>query len=73
MSAAATMSVMSTITVIAGCRCLSGVAREVYQGKALSFTVTNLKPAGEYVFCVKATYDDGSHVWSDSKAFSTKS
>jgi hypothetical protein len=51
----------------------AGVAREVFQGKALSHTVTGLKPAAEYVFCVKATYDDGSFVWSESKAFTTKS
>ncbi|WIA13348.1 hypothetical protein OEZ85_006930 [Tetradesmus obliquus] len=51
----------------------TGVAREVFQGKGLSYTVTGLKPAAEYVFCVKATYDDGSFVWSESKAFTTKS
>eukprot|EP00775_Hariotina_reticulata_P013491 gene13491-13616_t len=55
--------------MIASC---TGVVREVYQGKALSFTVNKLQPAAEYVFCVKATYDDGSFVWSESRAYHTK-
>jgi len=46
--------------------------REVYQGKATSFTCTGLKPAAEYVLSVKVTYDDGSTLWSDSRAYRTK-
>lgn len=49
----------------------AGVVREVYQGKAARFTCTGLKPAAEYVLSVKATYDDGSTLWSDSKACRT--
>ena len=26
----------------------------------------------EYIFCVKMVYDDGQHLWSASKAFSTR-
>eukprot|EP00879_Flechtneria_rotunda_P025407 GHRR01026999.1.p1 GENE.GHRR01026999.1~~GHRR01026999.1.p1 ORF type:complete len:354 (+),score=123.29 GHRR01026999.1:930-1991(+) len=50
----------------------TGVVREVFQGKGVSHAMTNLKPNSEYVFCVKATYDDGSFAWSESKAYSTK-
>lgn len=50
----------------------AGVVREVYQGKATSFTCTGLKPAAEYVLSVKVTYDDGSTLWSDSRAYRTK-
>lgn len=49
----------------------AGVVREVYQGKATQFTCTNLKSAAEYILSVKATYDDGSTLWSDSKAYHT--
>jgi hypothetical protein len=46
--------------------------REVYQGKATKFTCSGLKPAAEYVLSVKLAYDDGSTLWSDSKAYHTK-
>lgn len=52
--------------------CCAGVVREVYQGKATSFTCTGLKPAAEYVLSVKVTYEDSSTLWSDSKAYHTK-
>ena len=35
--------------------------------------VTALKPNTEYILCVKAIYDDGSFLWSESKAYHTKS
>jgi hypothetical protein len=50
----------------------TGVVREAYQGKAQQFKVTGLRPNMEYVFCVKAVYDDNSFLWSDSRAFKTR-
>jgi hypothetical protein len=47
------------------------VVREVYQGRSTSFTCSGLRPATEYVLCVKATYDDTSFLWSASKGFHT--
>lgn len=35
--------------------------------------VTGLNPNVEYAFCVKAMYVDGTHEWSESKAFRTSS
>ncbi len=50
----------------------TGVVREAYSGKATSHRVAALRPNAEYVFCVKATYDDGTFLWSESKAFRTR-
>eukprot|EP00854_Cymbomonas_tetramitiformis_P009252 gene9252-10959_t len=50
----------------------TGVVKEVCQGKYERFKVTGLRANAEYIFCVKAIYDDGSHLWSESKAFSTR-
>mmetsp|Transcript_17491 Transcript_17491/g.44035 ORF Transcript_17491/g.44035 Transcript_17491/m.44035 type:complete len:628 (-) Transcript_17491:2367-4250(-) len=50
----------------------TGVVKDVYQGKERRFKVTGLKPATEYILCVKALYDDGSFLWSESKAYMTK-
>lgn len=50
----------------------TGVVRDVYSGKAQRHRVLGLKPNTEYIFCVKAIYDDASFLWSESKAFSTK-
>lgn len=50
----------------------TGVVKEVYQGLHTRFHSTGLRPDMEYIFCVKATYDDGSYAWSESKAFSTR-
>ena len=33
------------------------------QGKHERFKVTGLRANAEYIFCVKAMYDDGKHVW----------
>jgi len=44
----------------------------VYQGLHTRFRSTGLRPDMEYIFCVKATYDDGSFLWSESKAFQTR-
>jgi hypothetical protein len=48
------------------------VVKDVYQGIDTGFRVTGLKSNTEYVFCVKAIYDDGSFLWSESKAYHTK-
>jgi len=50
----------------------TGVVKEVCQGKYERFKVTGLRANAEYIFCVKAFYDDGKHVWSESKAFCTR-
>jgi hypothetical protein len=42
------------------------------QGKEVRFKVVGLKPNTEYILCVKAIYDDGSFLWSDSKAYMTR-
>jgi hypothetical protein len=49
----------------------SGVVRELYKGVATKYKATGLKPHTEYIFGVKAAYDDGSYTWSSSKAFMT--
>ena len=48
-----------------------GGVREVAQGLMLRQHVPKLRPATEYIFCVKAVYNDGSFLWSDSMAFKT--
>lgn len=50
----------------------SGVVKDVCQGKFDRFKVTGLRPSTEYVFCVKMVFDDGSHMWSESRAYSTR-
>mmetsp|Transcript_16072 Transcript_16072/g.54796 ORF Transcript_16072/g.54796 Transcript_16072/m.54796 type:complete len:644 (+) Transcript_16072:153-2084(+) len=50
----------------------TGVVKEVCQGKYERFKVTGLRANAEYIFCVKALYDDGKHMWSESKAFVTR-
>ena len=50
----------------------TGVVKEVCQGKYERFKVTGLRANAEYIFCVKAIYDDGKHIWSESKAFCTR-
>lgn len=50
----------------------SGVVKEVCQGKFDRYKVTGLRPSTEYVFCVKMVFDDGTHLWSESRAFSTR-
>lgn len=51
----------------------SGVVKELTQGRFLRYFVSSLRPATEYIFCVKATYSDGSCLWSESKSFHTAS
>jgi hypothetical protein len=41
------------------------------QGRETRFRVTGLKSNTEYILCVKAIYDDGSFLWSESKAYRT--
>ena len=50
----------------------TGVVKDVYQGLHTRYKSTGLRPDMEYIFCVKATYDDGSFLWSESKAFQTR-
>jgi hypothetical protein len=50
----------------------TGVVREAYQGKAQQARVVGLRANMEYVFCVKAIYNDNSFLWSESRAFKTK-
>jgi len=50
----------------------TGVVKEVCQGKYERFKVTGLRPNAQYIFCVKAIYDDGSFLWSESKSFRTR-
>jgi hypothetical protein len=49
----------------------TGVVKEAYTGKDTRFRVVGLKPNTEYIMCVKAVYDDGSFLWSESKAYTT--
>jgi len=49
----------------------TGVVKDVYQGPEQRFRITGLKPNTEYILCVKAIYDDGSFLWSESKAYMT--
>eukprot|EP00891_Asterochloris_glomerata_P004088 jgi/Astpho2/4088/Aster-x1197 len=51
----------------------TGVVKDVYHGMATQFRTVGLRANAEYIFCVKANYDDGSFIWSESKAFTTKS
>lgn len=48
-----------------------GAVKEVYEGSERSFIVEKLTPATEYIFSVKAIYDDASFLWSESKAVRT--
>ena len=50
----------------------TGVVAPVYEGSALHCRAAGLKPGAEYIFCVKATYDDGSAAWSVPRAFHTR-
>ena len=45
---------------------------EAYQGIATEMLVKGLKPRTEYVFCIKASYADGSFLYSESKIVSTR-
>jgi hypothetical protein len=42
------------------------------QGLYDHFRVTGLTPNSDYVFCVKAIFDDGTSLWSDSRVFQTR-
>ena len=50
----------------------SGVVRECYSGKAMKHRAEGLRPHLEYVFCVKAEYEDGSFLWSEPRGFQTR-
>ena len=50
----------------------TGAVREVFHGNVKRYKVANLRANTEYIFCVKAIYADGSHLWSDCKAFRTQ-
>ncbi len=49
-----------------------GIVKTVYIGAKQQCLVNNLKTSQDYVFCIKASYDDGSILWSESQSFSTK-
>lgn len=49
-----------------------GVVKTVYVGPKQQCLVGSLKPSQEYVFSVKALYDDGSFLWSESQSFFTR-
>ena len=44
----------------------------VYEGKERQYKIVRLRQNAEYILCVKAVYDDGSFVWSESKAQRTR-
>ena len=50
----------------------TGVVATVYEGGAQRCRAGGLKPGAEYIFMVKATYDDGSAAWSAPRAFHTR-
>lgn len=50
----------------------TGVVREVYRGREPRFKAGGLRSACEYVFCVKAEYNDGSELWSEPVSFITR-
>ena len=50
----------------------TGVVKEVAFGRFMKYRVESLRPNTQYIFCVKAVYDDGSFLWSDSKCYVTK-
>jgi hypothetical protein len=45
--------------------------RTVYSGHGAGARVGGLRPATTYICVVKASYDDGGHVWSDTQSFRT--
>lgn len=49
----------------------SGTVKEMYKGLNHKYKATNLKPQTEYIFCVKANYEDGSMTWSNPQPFMT--
>jgi hypothetical protein len=49
----------------------AATVRCVYSGPATHARVGGLRPSTEYICVVKASYDDGEHVWSDTEAFCT--
>ena len=50
----------------------STVSKAWYRGLGEWTTIAGLKTGWEYIFSLKATYDDGSHIWSDTVAFHTR-
>jgi hypothetical protein len=50
----------------------STVSKAWYRGLGEWTAVAGLKPGWEYIFSLKATYDDDSHIWSDTVAFHTR-
>jgi hypothetical protein len=49
----------------------TGVVKEIAQGSMLKHFIGGLRQSTEYIFCVKAVYQDGSFLWSESKSFWT--
>lgn len=50
----------------------TGTVTTAYEGKRLRFRISRLRQNTKYVLCVKAVYDDGSFLWSESRAHRTK-
>ncbi len=48
-----------------------GTVTDLCQGLNQKYKATNLKPHTQYIFCVKANYDDRSATWSKPLAFTT--
>lgn len=44
----------------------------MYVGRDTRAAATGLRPRSEYVFSVKALYEGGGHLWSESRAFTTR-
>ncbi|KAL4458120.1 hypothetical protein ABPG75_012985 [Micractinium tetrahymenae] len=49
-----------------------GRAREAYEGRETGCDVTGLAPSSQYVFCVKALFDDATFLWSEPIMVTTK-
>lgn len=50
----------------------TGVVKEVYQGTDARYRITGLRSNHEYVVVVKAIYNDGSFLWSESRSLRTR-
>eukprot|EP00887_Chlorella_sp_A99_P001525 scaffold8.g1525.t1 len=48
-----------------------GRTRELYRGGAAACDLSGLLPGQEIVLAVKAEYEDGSHCWSEARAYKT--
>jgi hypothetical protein len=49
----------------AAAACTACPLQEAYEGPDAGCEVTGLAPGSQYIFCVKALYDDASFLWSE--------